>query len=212
MNHEITLLRHGLSLANRDGLLQGQLDSPLAEEGRRQTDALAAYWLAIGISFDQIITSPLRRALETAEIIASAFNMTAELDDRWVERDMGAAEGASIEDVRAWYANRERPTSYEPIFDSGESEIDLFLRSAEALQSLLKKPPGSFLVVSHGAFLNAVFRSILGLAPNGGRISNPRIVFSNTGFVSLDYDHVHTRWTIRHLNATPHLSHTEVDS
>ncbi len=212
MNHEITLLRHGLSFANREGIIQGQLDSPLAEEGCQQVEALVAYWLAIGISFDQIITSPLRRARETAEIIAVSFDMTAEVDDRWMERDMGAAEGASSEDAHAWYKNREPPTSYEPIFESGESEIDLFLRAAEALQSLLKKPPGSYLVISHGAFLNTVFRAILGLAPNGGRIRNPRIMFSNTGFASLDYDHVHTRWTIRQLNATPHLPHIKVDS
>ena len=184
MNHNITLLRHGLSVANRDGILQGQLDSPLTEEGRQQAHALVMYWHTIGINFDHIITSPLRRALETAEIIASTLDMAIEVDDRWMERDMGAAEGATIEDVRAWYADRERPTSYEPIFESGESEIELFLRATDALQSILKKSPGSFLVISHGAILNAVFRAILGLTPHGNRSRNPRITFSNTGFAS----------------------------
>jgi 2,3-bisphosphoglycerate-dependent phosphoglycerate mutase len=210
--HEITLLRHGLSVANSEGILQGQLDSPLTVEGRQQAEALATFWQATGTCFDQIITSPLRRALETAEIIAPSFDLTVEVDDRWMERAMGAAEGASIEDARAWYSNRERPTSYEPIFDKGESDIDLFRRAAEALQSLLIRPPGSFLVISHGAFLSTVFRVVLGLAPSGGRFRNPRIIFSNTGFTSLDYNHADARWTIKKLNATPHLPHDKADS
>ncbi|MCK5318320.1 MAG: phosphoglycerate mutase family protein, partial [Anaerolineales bacterium] len=44
MVHKITLLRHGLSVGNQKGIIQGQMDYPLSDEGSKQTHSLLRYW------------------------------------------------------------------------------------------------------------------------------------------------------------------------
>ncbi len=69
--HYITLLRHGESEGNTSGVLQGQSDYPLTTLGFEQAQRLALYWKANQVKFDLIISSPLLRASQTAEIIAN---------------------------------------------------------------------------------------------------------------------------------------------
>ena len=69
-NYHFTFLRHGESIGNRDGIVQGQADFPLSENGVQQVSSLAARWKEENRRFDGIITSPLNRARQTAEIMA----------------------------------------------------------------------------------------------------------------------------------------------
>ncbi|NIS81458.1 MAG: hypothetical protein GTO14_14930 [Anaerolineales bacterium] len=211
MSHDIILLRHGLSTANRDQIVQGQIDFALAEEGHHQSQLLAQYWASMQVHFDKIISSPLARAKETAQIIGEILNSEIVLDAIWMERRLGAAQGVDYETVRAWYEDRPLPSPYEPSFEDGESAWDLFLRAGEAVQSVLQMPAGSYLVVSHGAFLNAALRVIIGLAPASGRILPVRFRFDNTGFAELNFDKEMARWTVIRSNATPHI-HQEGNS
>ena len=66
---EIWLVRHGETGKNRMHTLQGSMDEPLSEIGRRQAREAAAEFRERGIFFDRVISSPLDRAIETAEII-----------------------------------------------------------------------------------------------------------------------------------------------
>jgi broad specificity phosphatase PhoE len=66
---ELTLVRHGQSTANRDGILQGQYDAPLSDLGSRQAGQLGAWFRERGMAWDAVYCSPLRRALDTAAII-----------------------------------------------------------------------------------------------------------------------------------------------
>ena len=95
MTHVITLLRHGLSVANEAGVVQGQLDYPLSDVGKRQAVALAKYWDARGHRFEVIVSSPLLRAQETAEIIGARLSIPVEFDPGLMERHMGEAQGLS---------------------------------------------------------------------------------------------------------------------
>jgi broad specificity phosphatase PhoE len=87
----IAFARHGQTAPNRDGLVIGRADPDLTGEGRHQAvllgDALAGEKPAF------VLTSPLCRARETAEIIASACGLTPEVDERLVELDWGSWEG-----------------------------------------------------------------------------------------------------------------------
>src|SRR3990170_7468363 len=174
MNHRITVLRHGVTTANVESVIQGQLDYPLSEAGVAQARALAAAWRRSGVRFDAIISSPLVRARRTAEIIAEALGVAFEVDEAWQERRLGEAEGRPGDETFALLEHP--PTPYEPVFRSGESEWDLYLRAAGAVQSLVRRPPGASLVVSHGAILNAALRSILGIPPRGRARSEERRV------------------------------------
>lgn len=208
MSHSITLLRHGRSIANRDQIVQGRNDSSLSDEGRVQSRTLATYWAANQIHFNRIISSPLLRARETAEIISEILTLEIEYDEIWTERHLGAAEGEAYETLQEWYKDRPLPTAHESYFDSGEGEWDIFLRAGRAVQSLVFRPQGIYLVVSHSAFLGAVMRAILGLAPRGGRIRPVKFSFDNTGFAVLNYDPEMARWSIEQLNNTCHLDRT----
>src|SRR5207302_269734 len=66
----LLLVRHGQSTWNRDHRIQGQLDPPLSEEGRRQAERLGRRWA--GRRFVAAYTSDLKRALETAQLIGEA--------------------------------------------------------------------------------------------------------------------------------------------
>jgi broad specificity phosphatase PhoE len=203
--HKFTFLRHGLSIANQDQILQGQYDSPLSEEGRRQVDELLSYWILEDIRFDLIISSPLLRARQTAEIIAERLEAEIEINEIWMERHGGEAEGIDLATARSWYDDRQPPSTYDPLFDSGESEWELFLRAGAAIQTLLRKSPGSYLIVSHGAILGSAIRAIFGVPPNTGRNRPIQIGFHNTGYAVVLYNSEQARWTVDKINVTNHL-------
>ena len=90
----LAVLRHGPTLWNRDGRIQGHSDIPLSAEGR----AIVATWrLPAEIQGFDIITSPLRRARETAEILGFPH---APPDPRLIETDWGAWEGVRLTELR----------------------------------------------------------------------------------------------------------------
>ena len=199
MSHRLTLLRHGQSLANRDGVVQGHLDSPLSDLGREQTESIARAWLSEGVRFDQIIASPLLRARETAEIIAARMGLPLELDASWMERDLGHAQGMSI-DAFLELSGRRPASPFGPVFGDGEGAWDLYLRAAGAAQAVVRRSPGRYLIVSHGGLLNAALRAMLGIAPGTGRA--PRFNFSNAGHAHLEMDD-EGAWTLHALYNPP---------
>src|SRR5512135_2406685 len=102
--YHITLLRHGESTGNAEGRLQGQADYPLSPTGRGQAAVLARRWLAEGVRFDRIISSPLLRARQTAEIIAAALDsLPIVFNDDWLERDYGLLTGLEASEARHRY-------------------------------------------------------------------------------------------------------------
>jgi broad specificity phosphatase PhoE len=199
------LLRHALSEANRDGIIQGQSDYPLAEEGLQQIDMLIDSWESQERSFDRIICSPLTRAKDTALRIAEYLDIDLELDDIWKERHHGDAQDIAYSQARQWYSDGHPASPFEPVFASGESDWDLHIRASKAVRNLVILEPGSYLIVSHGGFLGAVLRAILGIAPSFGRTRPVRFSFKNTGFAELRYRHDEARWYFDALNSTTHL-------
>jgi broad specificity phosphatase PhoE len=98
----LLLVRHGQTDANAQGLLLGRQDPPLSALGRRQAAALARVVPASA----RIVSSSLRRALETAE----AFGRQVDVDDRWIELDYGTLDGCRPDEVaddvwRRWRAD-----------------------------------------------------------------------------------------------------------
>ncbi len=73
--YQITFLRHGESVGNAEERFQGHADFPLTEKGLAQARALNARWQKLGLTFDQVFSSPLLRARQTAEIIAEGLHI-----------------------------------------------------------------------------------------------------------------------------------------
>jgi len=204
LSYSITLLRHGESQGNYEGRHQGQAEFPLTDLGKKQVQALVNRWIVEQKVFNLVISSPLRRARETAEIISSALSIPLEFDSLWMERDNGLMKGLSPEEVRETLPQPDFVHPYQPIGQTGESQWELYLRAGKAVQSLINRPPGCYLVVSHGALLNMFFYAILGIAPQPN-FHGPRFRFSNSAFASLQYNPRSHRWYVLGVNDHSHL-------
>jgi broad specificity phosphatase PhoE len=160
------LLRHGQTDWNIDLRLQGSSDIPLNDTGRAQ--ALAAAKAIDGQSWDVILSSPLSRARDTAEIVAAELGKKVFILPELIERSFGVAEGL---DHTAW----------RKLYESGqeipglESLEDLRARTNVLLSLIANEYSGQrVLAVSHGAFIRKVLTIVTHgeLPREGERLSN----------------------------------------
>jgi 2,3-bisphosphoglycerate-dependent phosphoglycerate mutase len=198
--HFITLLRHGESEGNQSGLLQGQSDYPLTPVGVEQARALATYWSSQDMKFDLIISSPLLRASLTAEIIANHMLVSIEFDPAWKERNFGRLQGAELQEIDQRTPPVDFFHPYDSIGGNGESQLDLYIRASQALQSIIRQPAGSYLVVSHGGILNKAMYVVMGITPQG-HYNSPIFHFGNTGYAQLRYNSSSRQWAVISLNS-----------
>jgi broad specificity phosphatase PhoE len=149
----LVLVRHGQTPANAQGLLLGRSDPPLTDMGRSQARALAGL-----LAPDRLISSPLRRARETA----AAFGCPFEVDERWIELDYGAVEGLEPHTVAAdvWERWRNDPQFAPP---GGESLAALGLRVRAACDELAAEAAtADVVVVTHVSPIKAAVAWALG--------------------------------------------------
>jgi broad specificity phosphatase PhoE len=131
---ELLLARHGQTAENADGLILGHRDPPLSELGERQATQLAARAAEAGIAL--IWTSPLRRARQTAAVVAAVVGTTVWVLDDLIESDRGAWEGQPIS--RIAQATPDLVTAFENAapdfsFPGGESIAQQVVRTRRAL-------------------------------------------------------------------------------
>jgi 2,3-bisphosphoglycerate-dependent phosphoglycerate mutase len=198
-----TFLRHGESEGNQLGVIQGQSDYELTEPGIQQAQKIAQDWQTMGIQFDQIISSPLSRAHDTAKVIAKRLNNDLIVQPEWMERDFGSLSGISGDEVWSHPEMRGFFHPYDPVGDSGESQWDLYLRASEGVQKLLDKPFGRYLIVSHGGILNMTLRAIMGISPQRNQIP-PRFYIHNTAFTRISMNPDKYRWDFLSINEVAH--------
>lgn len=164
----IYLLRHGATAANRATpyRLQGRaqdldLDPVGREQARRAALALAS------IPLDAVYTSPMRRAVQTADAIAAPRGLRPATLLALVEADVGAWEGLTWDEARARhpedYANFMANPGVAPYRD-GESFLDVQRRVAPAMAELARRhPAGRVAVVAHNVVNRAYLALLLGV-------------------------------------------------
>jgi broad specificity phosphatase PhoE len=204
----LTLLRHGESEGNFEGRHQGKADYQLTDRGRKQSQLLLERWVSESKQFNLVISSPLTRAIETAEIIAKGLNIPLKSEPLWQARDNGLLSRLSPEEVEQTVPEPESLNPYQPIGQIGESLWQLYLRAGSAIQSILKSPPGTYLVVSHGGILNMSMYAILGIPPLP-QLFGPHFQFNNSAFASLTYAPASHCWTVLGVNDHAHWNFTE---
>ncbi len=109
----LVLIRHGQTEWNATGRWQGQADPPLNEVGREQARATAHALKSQHI--DALISSDLRRARETAEIIADALDLRVELDARLREVNLGEWQGLFSDEIRARWPDEMKMWIEQPL-------------------------------------------------------------------------------------------------
>ena len=189
----VTFLRHGESTGNQENRFQGQADFPLTEQGRQQARALADRWISERVNFEQCFSSPLLRARETGEIICAALDVPLEVDPDWMEMDNGRLAGLRDDEID--WDEPKFLTPYTRLGETGESRIEVYLRAGRAIQSILDRKPGRYLVVAHGGILNMAMYSILSIAPQAHH-NGPRFWFRNTTFADFAYDPKWHNWRL----------------
>ncbi len=196
---DITFMRHGRSVADDERVHEGRYDSPLTETGRQQVRKRVQEFKKNGIGFDLIISSSLSRAQETAKIVNNTLQSSLEIDAMWMERDNGPLAGIPFSESRAKFPLADFVNPYQPYVvsvEKGESEWSLYCRAVKALERVINKGKGRYLVIAHGGILNAAIRSIVNAPPpvNGQGIF---FNFGDTGYMETTYDPLSHKWIIK---------------
>ena len=154
---KLILVRHGETLLNRENRVQGITDTELSDYGRMQADKLAESLK--GEQIERIVSSPLRRAYETAKAISRFHGATIEADSDLQEMNHGDFENLTIQELKEKHISVLRQWERDPasvVMPNGESLHDLQRRAWSAIEEITKTAR-SAVVVTH----NMTIRTIL---------------------------------------------------
>ena len=146
---KIYIIRHGQTDLNKKHILQGRVDEPLNEEGILQAKAAAALLDSLGVTMDEVWSSPLGRAQDTARLITGE-DVPLRTDERLLEMDYGPYEGTDLasppEEIITFFSDFE----HQPAPEGMEPLTDVVERLGSFLEDLRRDPPeGNILVSTH---------------------------------------------------------------
>lgn len=187
----ICLLRHGETDWNLAGRLQGREDIPLNARGREQA-RLSGRALRAG-RWDLMLTSPLRRAAETARIVGRTATVPLLVAvPELVERDYGAASGMTRAEITARFP--------DGVVPGEEDRAAVRERSLAALLSWVGRHRGArMLVVTHGGVISGLLTAV-----SGGTVTTPPGGLGNACLNLLH--HADGGWRVLAHNVVDHLA------
>jgi broad specificity phosphatase PhoE len=191
----LILVRHGQTDANLHHCLQGQSDGLLNATGRQQVEALGRHLK--DFSIHQIISSPLRRAQDTAAAIARYHGLDIKTSILVKEWNCGLLDGVAAEVFRKKLKEFDGPlSSFRP--EEGETLLEVRGRAAEFLKELTANDQGQTVVVcTHGDFM----RALLSLLQQVDVEQTADIFFENASYSILELEN--GRWNLIALNQYP---------
>jgi phosphoserine phosphatase len=161
---KVVLIRHAETDFNRDGRVQGQSDTPLNDRGLAQALCLARSFA--GQPVDAIFSSPLQRALQTAEPIATALDLAIQREPALIEIDAGVLDGLTSSQMRERFPDfmrawRDGTATSEPL-PGGESLENVQSRAWNFVESLsVREELNLVLCVTHNfPLLSVVARAV----------------------------------------------------
>ncbi|MBY7145120.1 histidine phosphatase family protein [Virgibacillus sp. NKC19-3] len=186
----ICLIRHGETDWNAAGRLQGETDIPLNNTGVRQAEECAASLRPA--DYDVLITSPLKRAKRTAEIINNKLDLPFVEMGNFKERAFGDAEGMTM---------KERLTAYPDKNFPNRETMDAFTQRVMAgIDTITKNyPDQSVLLVAHGAVINLILTIV-----SNGKIGADTTKLLNACISNIHYQE--NQWNVKNYNLVDHLT------
>lgn len=154
MKNKIYLARHGLDDENYIG---GWSSGDLITEGISQVENLAQFILHEKLYFDKIITSDLKRAVSTAEILATYLKLEIILENSLRELNKGIISGMKLEVARREYPKYLSKLSFSEKYPKGESKKDFYKRVKNYIENNHHKL-GNNLLITHRGFINFVYK------------------------------------------------------
>jgi len=172
---ELYNVRHGETDTNYEGRINGMsTDKPLNAKGIEQVETLEK---EIDINkFDEIYSSPMKRAMQTAEILNQGVHEIHQ-DKRLVEADYGSWDGLKESDLHVKYPdafdeNRYLLPNYTKYAKDGEEYDDVYKRIEDFMDDMAKKGNKKIMVVCHG-FVSRSFVKVVTGAKNISNIIQP---------------------------------------
>ncbi len=148
---KLYVTRHGETEWNLQRKLCGTTDIPLTKMGEEQAQELAQKLLGKGVEI--IFTSPLQRAVRTAQIVGDTLGLSAQVEPRIIERSFGEREGSAYNDVQV---QREWPHFARSAY-GGETLLRVSARIYPFLDEIRKTcADKTVLLVSHGAAIRVI--------------------------------------------------------
>lgn len=147
------VLRHGRTALNAAGVLRGHLDPPLDGVGKTEAAALAEAFRAVRLV--AVMSSPLRRARQTAIRLADATGAAIHVDGGLIDRDCGPFAGRARDEVEARFGSLDAAPGVEP--------ADAFVaRTVAAVGAAAHRwAPGPLALVAHDAVNRAVLAALV---------------------------------------------------
>ena len=189
----IYIIRHGQTHLNKSQVLQGRSDHPLNEEGIRQAGEAAEWFRSQGIRFSHVFSSPLKRALQTAEIAAGGAPVT--VDERLIEMDYGPYEGMDLRSPAPEIITFFSDFINQPAPEGMEQLSEVVRRSGELMEDI-RGMEGDILISTHAIAMKGILEyltpeskgsywnkyvgncAVYAAASTGGRFGIPEEVFS----------------------------------
>ena len=184
------MVRHGETDWNAVGKLQGRTDIPLNKTGILQAEECREFLKTQ--EWDVIITSPLKRAKQTAEIInKNTLIFVIEMEE-FLERGYGDAEGMTYEERMSKFPDY--------VYPNQEDRLELNKRVIEGIEKINHRYKGkNILLVAHGAVINAILAALSNGKIGSGKTNLTNACISN---IYLEQD----KWRIKDFNQISHLS------
>jgi probable phosphoglycerate mutase len=195
----LTLVRHGETTANVEGVWHGSIDTQLTERGLRQAERVARHLASTRPQAAAVYASPLIRSFLTARAIADALGLEARIEPDLTEYHLGSLEGVSYQDLTAKHRLFERmreDPDHSP--GGGESPRQVAERYAGALRRIAAAHPGENpIVIGHGGALTLGLALLL-----DGDVTSWRRVMGNCAVSDLVLD---PQPALLSFNHTDHL-------
>jgi alpha-ribazole phosphatase/probable phosphoglycerate mutase len=166
----VYLLRHGETEGPKK-VYKGHLDIPMNENGIKQVEKVSEVLKEIRKKYELsksiILSSPLKRASKTAQIISECLGIEVKIDDILKERSFGKWEGMSIEEIMEYYPEeferwRQNPVHYSPL--DGESTLEVSIRAKKAIEQVLNQYQGfQVFITAHGGINRVILCNILNI-------------------------------------------------
>jgi probable phosphoglycerate mutase len=147
MHKKIYIMRHGRTVWNAEGRFQGQLDSTLLEDSKPLIENIAKYLCNKNI--DIIYSSPLKRCIDTVNIISDIIDMPYQIDNELLECNHGQCDGLLFNEIIEKFPDEYalmQKNKWETKWPEGESYVDVFARAKQFLEKLQNN---TSLIVAH---------------------------------------------------------------
>ncbi|MCX6778552.1 MAG: histidine phosphatase family protein [Candidatus Micrarchaeota archaeon] len=145
------IIRHGETIFNEQDRIQGNIESPFSENGRKQVELLAK--ALANLKLDAVYSSKRGRALKTAQAIAGRHNLPVSSDDAINERYYGIYEGRPVGDMKVEHSEffaREPPLDLDAKPEGGESINEVAARALPFVDKIAAEGHGTCILVAHG--------------------------------------------------------------